>query len=1036
MTHPSARMTRAVLRADPHVYTIPAGSDFAGELARGVMTRHGGAPDALPACRIFLPTRRACRVVRDAFLRRTGGAPLLLPRLQPLGDVDADEVAVQFGAAQTLDLPGALSPLRRQILLTRILLSQPEGLAKTPEQAVALAGALGDLLDRIQTEGLDIRDLKGLVSQEFADHWQITLDFLKILAEHWPAILMAEGAMDPAARRDALTRVMTRLWRDDPPTGPVIAAGSTGSIPATAEFLEIIARLPQGCVILPGLDRDMDDASWEAIDDSHPQAALKTLLTRMVLNRAQVRVWGPEGHAGREPGHDPQGGGSNKIHNYSPILPDARRSLAREVMRPAGASGVWKMLGAEGGRADDLKGGWDHLYRHDCDTPQEEAGVIAAIFRETLEDGARTAALVTPDRVLARRVVALSRRWGILVDDSGGSPLDATPPARFLRLTLRAALETFAPVPLSALLRHALCAVGLEGGAFRHGVRGLDRFVLRGLRPAPGFSGLRARLAERRAEFPKLEPGLTRIETLLTRLERAFDPLVRLLAQGTGHAFADWLEAHVRTAEALASGGSSTGAERLWSGEAGAQAAAFLSEIRESASLFPPLTGPAYEGILEMLMRPVTVRPAWGMHPRLTILGQIEARMVAADVVILGGLNEGTWPADPGHDPWMSRPMRAAFGLPSPERAVGFAAQDFVQGFCAPTVHLTRAARAQGAPTVPARWLQRLDVVMQALGHDPAVIRTQRWKSYVKFMDRPDRVQPVTRPAPCPPVERRPHRISVTRVETLLTDPYSLYAREVLRLRALEPLDKIPDEADRGTILHAVLEGFVRAFPDTLPPDARDWIMDRARAEMDRRSADPAVWSVWLRRMERIATAFVAQERARRPGMRPVRTEARGESIFRILDRDVTLSAIADRIDRTPSGGLEIIDYKSGGAYTAGRIRSGDLVQLPLEALLVHRGGFEGLTGSVESLSYWKMTGRADEPLDTISLPDGEDGVSLAALAQEAGEGFEALMAAFLDPATPYYSLPRLDRRPRYNDYEHLARVSEWSAPGDLGEVV
>lgn len=1022
MTHP---MTR------PRVYTIPSGEPFALALARGVMARHGASPEALSACRILLPTRRACRIVRDAFLRLSGGAPLLLPRLQPIGDIDADEIAIQLATRATFDLPAAISPLRRQILLTRVILAQPEGLAKGPEQAAALAGALGDLMDRIQTEGLDIKDLSHLAGEDFAAHWQITLDFLTILSEHWPAVLSAEGAMDPAARREALTRAMTELWRTDPPPGPVIAAGSTGSIPATGDFLATIACLPQGCVILPGLDQEMDEASWAALDDTHPQAALKDLLTQMTLGRADVTLWG----GADDP---PEAMKSGNRHMA------ARRGLATEIMRPAATSGLWQTLAEHPARKEQLDAALRRIHRHDCDTPQEEAAVIAAIFREALDpddpDGPghdpqqrRTAALITPDRLLARRVAALCRRWGIEVDDSGGEPLAGSPLAIFLRLTLHAALNHLAPAPFLALLRHDLCAAGMEGSDFRHSVRTLDRLLLRGLRPPPGFSGLRARLAQRRQDQPKLCLTWDRIERLMTRLDPALDPLLTL-SDGAVHPFALWIEAHLGSAESLATTEQIPGAERLWSGEAGSAAAAFLSELRESAALFPPVTGRDYSGLLDLFMRGVPVRPLWGTHPRLSILGQIEARMVQADIVVLGGLNEGVWPADPGHDPWMSRPMRTAFGLPSLERAIGLAAHDFVQGFCAPTVHLTRSVRMDGAPTVPARWLQRLDVVMQALGHDPAHIQTRRYQSAMKTLDRPDQVRPVTRPAPRPPVESRPHRISVTKIDTLLSDPYSIYAHDVLRLRPLEPLDKIPDEADRGTILHALLDGFIRAFPDALPPDALEQFMTRARAEMTRRTADPTVWSLWMRRMERVAQAFIALERTRRPQVLPLKTEARGESIFQIAGRAVTLSAIADRIDRTRDGGLILIDYKSGGTWSANKIKNGTLSQLPLEALLLHRGGFPEIFGAVEEIAYWKLTGRESEPLEITSVSE-DSGVSIKALADQAAEGFEALMATFMDPATPYYSLPRLDKIPRYNDYEHLARVREWAAPGESEEA-
>ena len=718
--------------ADPaKVYSIAPGRPFLEALADGLLARVGADPMALTDFTVLLPTRRACRALAEAFLRRTAGRPLLLPRLVPLGDLDLDEITLTGGDEGVFEaaaeLPPAIPELRRRLLLTRLVLkwgaTQPDG-PRSPDQAARLAGELARLLDQVQTERLSLDDLQGLVPEEHARHWQITLKFLTILTEHWPAVLADEGCLDPADRRNRAMRAQAEAWRRAPPPGPVIAAGTTGSVPATAELVAVVAGLAEGAVVLPGLDRHADDETWDQILDqpTHPQHAIARLLRRLEVARDAVADW---------PGLEPV-----------PAAAAARRRLISEAMRPAATTEAWPAL-----TGDDIgEAALDRLIRLDCPGPREEAEAVALLMRETLErpELGRTAALVTFDRELARRVAAELRRWGIEVDDSAGVALADTVPGGFLRLVAAMLAEDLAPVPLLACFKHPLAAGSRRPAAFRALARRLERRVLRGPRPGPGFAGLRAALGDR---DPDLAGWIDELAAMCAPLAAALDADSVNLEQ--------LLAAHVQLAERLAASDDAAGAERLWAGDAGEAMADFVAELRQAAAGFPAIAGHAYPALFAALMAGRMVRPRYGRHPRLFIWGPLEARLQQADRLILGGLNEAAWPPEAATDPWLSRPMRAEFGLPPPERRIGLSAHDFAQGFCAGDVVLTRAERVEGTPTVPSRWLLRLDNVLAAAGHDRLADDVSRtWLQWRAALDRPRRPAPLAAPEPRPPVSR------------------------------------------------------------------------------------------------------------------------------------------------------------------------------------------------------------------------------------------------------------------------------------------
>ena len=976
----------------PKVATIPPGVPFLDALVLGLRSRFGSRPDSLTDATLLLPTRRAVLSLRDAFLRQSEGRPLLLPAMLPIGDVDEDELLLEGGDRLQLELPPAIAPLRRELLLMKLVQAahRPEG-GIDAVQAAPLARELAAFLDLMQREDVPLDRLQDLVPEAYAEHWQKTLTFLQVLAEPWRGLLAAEGAIDPVERRNRLIRARAAAWQASPPAGPVIVAGTTGSVPATADLLAVVASLPQGVVVLPGLDRALDADSWAALQEDHPQFGMRELLARLGLGREAVVDW---------------------LDASGPAPRPGRARLVQEALRPSETTEQWHDMAAL--PADAGEG----LTRVDCAGEQQEALSIALAMRQALEVPGRTAALVTPDRGLARRVATELKRWQVEVDDSAGVPLAATPPAALLRLSAEAFAEEMAPIPLLALLKHPLALAARPPGRLRRLARLLDRKVLRGPRPAPGLRPLVEALGE--VAHADREALLALLDELATRgrdfAEALAAPRVDLVAL---------LEAHVALVEWLAT--DADGETQVWRGEAGEALGGFLNELLDAADGLPAVETAGYPAFLSGLMAGRAVRPRYGRHPRLSIWGPLEARLQQPDLLIMGGLNEGTWPAIAEVDAWLSRPMRAHLGLSAPERRIGLAAHDFVQAAAAPEVLLTRAEKVGSSPTVPSRWLLRLERVLSRAGLSQNRAGGD-WPQWAELLQDAGEPRPVDPPACRPPVAARPRRLSVTRIEMWMRDPYAIYARYILDLDALEPIAADAGAADRGNAVHEALDRFVAAHPDDLPTNARA-VLERFGEEafgplLDR----PGVRAFWWPRFLRVADWFIANEAGHRESHTVLATEVTGKLELPGPAGSFVLTAKADRIDRLADGSLTIIDYKTGVLPGGKEIERGESPQLPLEAAIASSGGFAGVPAQpVAQLAYWKLSG-GRRPAEIRAV----QGDPMAA-AEAARDGLIRLIAEFDNPGTPYRARPRPAAAPKFSDYDHLSRVKEWSAggPGD-----
>jgi len=976
------------------IFTIAASAPFGETLARGLMARLDDTPFALPEVTIYLPTRRAARNFGEAFAQVLGGAALL-PQFRALGDSEEDDF--QFDAAsEGLDLPPAISPIRRQLQLAFMIQrkSASRGEAMNFSQAAALAESLAKVMDDAERQGADLANLEELVPLSLAAHWEDVTRFLILIRDNWPALLAEDGVINPAVRRNLALSLLADRLEKQPPTGMVIAAGSTGSIPATARLLGVIARLPRGALILPGLDRALDERSWRNLDPGHPQFGLRQLLDTIGIARADVKDW----HAS---GPNP-----------------ARESLLRESLRPAPTTDAWRALADAGG--SDIAQGLDGITLVTAADPAQEALVIALVLRETLERENRTAALITPDRTLARRVAAELGRWQIAIDDSAGRPLAHTSAGAFLCLLAEAAQTQFAPVPLLALLKHPFATLGEDPALFRDHARMLDRLALRGPRPDPGVAGIARAIAGALAEARTENIALAcrNLAVWWTRVSAILSPLETVLAKSE-IALADLVAAHLECAERLSCAEADDCP--IWRDADGEAAALFFQALRDGAAGLPPFETSAYPGLLRALMMKTPVRPRFTRHRAIAILGPLEARLQSFDLTILGGLNESTWPQTAPADPWFSRPMREALGLEQPERTIGLAAHDFVELSAAKDVLLTRAAKADGAPTIASRWLQRITQLTDGLGLE---ISAGPYLDVARRLCEAPPAPPIQPPAPRPPLETRPRRLSVTEIETWLRDPYAIYARHVLKLRPLNPLDAPIGPLERGTALHRALELYKQRFPGAPPDDAVAQLMMLADKVFEDLAIPKSALSVWRPRFQNAARWFADLERERADGIARSVLEIRGTRIFAAPGGDFTLSGVADRIDLLNDGNAAILDYKTGRPPSPPQIRELLAPQLPLEGAILAEGGFPGLGKlAVEELLYLHISGGV-EGGRTQSIPDVPE------LIAKAVSQLSARIARFDDPATPYRARVRPFSTTSEGDYDHLARVREWSVSG------
>ena len=1021
-----------------------------GRLVEGFEARSN--PAALAEATLYLPTRRAVRVAREVFLDELKADAAVLPRIVPLGDIDEDELAFageaeQLDGAAPLDFPPKLGELDRRLTLAHLVAAWAKGDALTPlvvggpASTLALAGHLARLTDDMVTRGVEWDRLDSLVPDNLDEYWKLSLDFLRIARQLWPAHLKEIGKIEPAARRDRLIEAeAARLMAHH--KGPVVAAGSTGSMPATAKFLHAVAGLPHGAVVLPGLDTDLDEDSWQSIggarnDDgqftehpssSHPQYAMHALLERFAIARADVAILGTP-------------------------APDGRDVLLSEAMRPSNATAQWHDRLARPDIAEHIARGMKNLAVVESPNPEMEALAIATAMREARHLD-KSAALVTPDRALARRVMAALQRWNLDFDDSGGDALIETSAGIFARLAAETIVKELEPPTLLALLKHPLCRLGDAAGAHTTTIETLELALLRGTRPQAGTRGLVEDFARFRGELTRFrnkdvsslhrsekrawlqDYQLDPVQKLISTLTAALAPM-ESLSPARAYDFAEIATRHREVLIALSQDNDGI-AVAFEEQEGLALAAAFDDLVAEQKPSGLSVQLPDYPEVFQTAFADRAVRRPEKPGATLHIYGPLESRLMQADRIIAGGLIEGVWPPAPRTDPWLSRPMRHDLGLDLPERRIGLSAHDFAQLLGSEDVILSHSTKAGSAPAVASRFLHRLEAVAGEARWEAAKQAGEQYVQFALALDAPDEVRPVRQPEPRPPRATRPLRLSVTAIEDWLRDPYSIYARHILKLEPIDPVDMPLSAADRGSAIHNALGEFTKTYSKDLPADTARLLRDIGEKHFRPLMERPEARALWWPRFQRIVKWFAEWEAGRRPEIAAIEAEIAGKIAIALdNERTFTLSARADRIERRADGSFAVLDYKTGQPPTGKQVRMGLSPQLTLEAAILREGGFEGIDAgsSVDELAYVRISGN-NPPGEHKALElkiRNETPQPPNEAADYARRQLEALIRTFENEAEPYRSLNLPMWTNRYGRYDDLARIKEWSAAGGLG---
>lgn len=1025
-----------------NVFSVPPDAPFLptlvealldGKLVQGFAPR--GNPLLLSTATIYLPTRRAARALSAAFIDASNGKAAILPAIRTLGDGDDDEfdafTLMGMGAMeQTGPSRPPMGDLERKLQLATLVRGWTTAMAQATRElfgdediaipssapdAIRMAADLARLMDSMATEEIGWEALKTLAGgdderpENWAQWWNLTLHFLSIATTNWPLLLDALGKSDPAVERRRLLDLRTRRLLEAGSKGPVIAAGSTGSIPATARFLAAIARQSNGAVVLPGLDFGLENDVWDLVgsadahDESlalctHPQHGLARLLKAMGCQRPDVTQIGDQSNA-------------------------ARALLVSLAMLPASETGRWQ----EAGKFDVQA--LDHMALIEAPNDRQEALAIAIALREVLETPDKTAALVTPDRLLAARVGSELSRFGIEIDDSGGQPVLQSEPVVLARLALATATCPADPVTLAAFLKHRLVVGSGRMGRLFELCALRDAIIV----PRAGELGQTAISARRMWEGNKR--ALAEVKAMLPqdwealaifgeRMDAALRPLTMLRDAGEGVETRLMLMALAQTLALLFEGPE---LERFHARPGGSA----LQTLFERAMALPDaelkVLPEEFCDVLDAVLAGETMRDNRRHHPRLAILGPLEARMQPFDRIILGGLNEGVWPAQARNDAFLNRPMKAEIGLSTPERRIGQAAHDFQQFCGAPEAILSRSLRSGNAPTVASRFVQRLMV----LAGDSASKARASGKHYVELAQTLDRsakkAQRVSRPNPKPAVSLRPVRLSVTEIERWIRDPYAIHAKHILGIKPLPPLERSADPSLRGQIYHAILAEFVRT---TNGARADMQVMERvARQEFERNNLPTEIVAIWLPRFLSIAALFVDWENERSAEVFASHCELNGKTV--VGDTGFMLSGTADRIDILNDNSLSIIDYKTGSKPSAQQARTLS-PQLALEAAMAKRGAFDiGAARTSSQLLYVRL--RRGETLKVDDVVEKKPGAPDAdGLAERAFNELTRLIRAYRNPEKGYQSrfAPMLEADIS-GEYDHLARVREWSTGDD-----
>ncbi len=977
------------------VHSVPFGTDFCDATATFVLNRAGDDPMAVCNIILLLPNNRTIKAMTEAFVRQAAPG-LLLPRMVAIGDLALDEALGPL--LDPLDGDDAIwpniTPAARVIMLADLVMQhRPKGQQVSAAEALRLARKLAEMIDELEIEQVAVERFADLNTEpDLSSHWQSSYDQIQTILPAYHAALAERKLLGPAERRNILLGRLERRLRNAPPQVPIIAAGITTTASAVARLLRRITRIPDGTVILPGIDLEMSPEQWDALlpatqEDGkprqrrnvevHPQFHLKLLLDRMGISRDEVTAIAP-----------------TTAHGQNLVIADI-------FCLPEQSTG-WRDLPLS-------RKTLPNVCLIEADDSACEAKVIAVKVRGALEQTGQRISVITPDRELAVRVAAQLRRWGIAVDDSAGRPMLQTPEGTLILALAEAVANRFAATNILEIAKHPLVDSGEVRLAWLEQARALDRH-LRGPAEGIGITAVSKRLEKDAVDEEVLRNWWSDFASIIAPLQQG--PKVNLAAT------LDTLQ-HVATVLTRS---------RIWKGAAGRELARVWEEIAAcNLSAIPVADPTSIPAILAELLAGAVVRPPYGGHPRVAIYGLLEARMQQADIVICAGLNETTWPQIAQPDPWLAPAIRRHLGLATLDRNIGLSAHDLATALGAKEVLLTRAARDRSGPTVASRFLLRIKALLGA-----QLQIENKMPQFAQELDEPTEKQKyAVRPQPMPSPEQRRVKLSITDFDGLKSDPYSFYAKRILRFKVMDPVDSEPNHAWRGTLVHDILQHWFEQ--DDCAPDK---LIARAEALLTDGTLDPLLRTLWQPRIAE-GLRWIAHETQRmrdEDGRRLLIAEEEGATEL----LGVPIKGRADRIDALADGSLVIIDYKTGMPPKPKQVNAGFALQLGLVGLMAERGAIKGVKGHALRFEYWSLAKNTDRAFGYVSVanstkPNDKKHAPDEFVAFITGQAEKALTKWILgsEPFTaklhPEYS--------DYADYDQLMRRQEWDGRQAIGDV-
>lgn len=1004
----------------PKVFSIEPYQNFLGNLAHVLANEIFIDDLRISDAIILLPTRRAARQLAQEFLKARPQSATILPRIRTLGDIDPEDSNLA-GLESFVDFEKTISPLRRQFMLAKLIGAKNQAQNWSSDLISCMGGAeaLGELLDSAELmanadDGPDWSKLDDLVDIEMADHFKQSKDFLKIITEYWPQILKENGYTDPANKRRRAIETLTKAWAQNPPDSHVIIAGSTGSIPAARKLMKLVANLPKGCVVLPGLDKNMEARAWARIknEDSHAQRTLHDTINEIGISRDEVISW--------------------PTYEEIDLNLENRRKLLNAALTPKEETADWLKQVEKIGKENAING-LKGLSLIEASSEDLEAAHIAYHMRKSLENEGETCVLVTPNQNIALRVCEKMAFWGVKLDVSSGQVLNKTQLGSFIELVISWLIAPENPKAIMALLAHNFTSFGLDEKSKKLAASSLEIGLLRG---AARDNDLNETL-KRAQDTDEKSWNYRRANK-----KQAID-LINQILSAKNNIFAQFTDNNLSNiayflcfaCEEIAKNEFGK-FNHIWSKEAGKNASNFFGNLFDDGQDFEVQDLNQGFKIIKSLMAKSVVRPK-GTHPNLAILGPLEARLLHFDKYILAGLDDGIWPQPPNIDPFLSRPMREKLGLQSRDLRLGLSAHDFAQLAANKNVILTRCAKRGGAPSVPSRWIWRLKTLVQGAIQNKSpeeVLHNNEFNNHalLNFI-RPKYDFNIKKiiPNPKPPIELRPKEFAATQIESLIRDPYKIYVTKILGLNPLDALGSEISSKERGSAIHKALE-ILKDWNENIPQNAEQILLDEFKIRLLEFGYKDDDIDEEIERLKPSAKLMLDFQNQRLSQKFDIFVEQFVTHELITKSAKIKLKATADRIDIDKNGNAEIWDFKTGEIPSDPSISSMFAAQLPVTQWLLMKTGVLNIK-NVSCFGHIKIGNRKPKihQYEGGQKDKKAPKLQMNEVYEKTDETLNQLFTIFANENMPYKSKPRvqfINKTQTYEDpIDRLARRLEWA---------